>query len=43
MSPVPTDWQAALMPVIERYRDDDVPKNLRGDAAFAIPGLYDLL
>ncbi len=37
------DWRAVLMPVIERYRDVDVPKYFRGDAAFAIPGLYDLL
>ena len=32
-----------LLPVIERYREVDVPKYFRGDAAFAIPGLYDLL
>ncbi len=29
--------------MIERYRDVDVPKFFRGDAAFAIPELYDLL
>ncbi len=33
------DWRAVLMPVIERYRDVDVPKYFRGDAAFAIPRL----
>ena len=37
------DWRSALEPVIERYRDVDVPKFFRGDAAFAIPELYDLL
>jgi len=37
------DWRSVLEPVIERYRDTDVPKYFRGDAAFAIPGLYELL
>jgi hypothetical protein len=37
------DWRAVLLPVIERYREVDVPKYFRGDAAFAIPRLYDLL
>jgi hypothetical protein len=37
------DWRAVLLPVIERYRDVDVPKYFRGDAAFAIPRLYGLL
>jgi len=32
-----------LLPVIERYRGYDIPKFFRGDAAFAIPGLYRLL
>jgi hypothetical protein len=32
-----------LLPVIERYREVEVPKYFRGDAAFAIPRLYDLL
>ena len=32
-----------MEPVIARYRDLDVPKYFRGDAAFAIPGLYELL
>ena len=31
------------VPVIERYRDRDIPKYFRGDAAFAIPALYRLL
>ncbi len=30
-------------PVLDRYRDTDVPKFFRGDAAFAIPELYDVL
>ena len=37
------DWQSVLDPVIERYRHLDVPKSFRGDAAFAIPGLYERL
>ncbi len=37
------DWRAVLLPAIERYREVDLPKYFRGDAAFAIPGLYDLL
>jgi len=37
------DWQSVLEPVIERYRGNDIPKFLRGDAAFAIPELYELL
>ncbi len=37
------DWASVLTPVIHRYRDADVPKFFRGDAAFAIPQLYELL
>ena len=37
------DWRSVLEPVIERYRHLDVPKFFRGDAAFAIPGVYELL
>lgn len=37
------DWQSVLEPVIERYRHLDTPKFFRGDAAFAIPELYELL
>jgi hypothetical protein len=37
------DWRSVLEPVIHRYRDLDVPKSFRGDAAFAIPDLYELL
>jgi hypothetical protein len=36
-------WRRVLLPVIERYRDRDIPKYFRGDAAFAIPGLYRVL
>ena len=32
-----------LLPVIDRYRDRDIPKYYRGDLAFAIPGLYCVL
>jgi hypothetical protein len=37
------DWRSVLEPVIERYRQLDVQKVFRGDAAFAIPGLYERL
>ena len=37
------NWRALLVPVIERYRHAHVRKYFRGDAAFAIPELYDLL
>lgn len=30
-------WRRVLLPVIERYRQCDIPKFFRGDAAFAIP------
>ena len=33
-------WRRVLLPVIERYRNRDIPKYFRGDAAFAIPALY---
>ncbi len=36
-------WRRVLLPVIERYRDRDIPKYFRGDAAFAIPALYRVL
>lgn len=37
------DWRSVLNPVIQRYRDLDVPMFFRADAAFAIPELYELL
>src|SRR6516225_6710158 len=36
-------WRRVLLPVIERYRDLDIPKFFRGDAAFAGPKLLRLL
>jgi hypothetical protein len=36
-------WQAVLEPVIARYGGMDIPKFFRGDAAFALPELYELL
>ena len=36
-------WRRVLLPVIERYRDRNIPKYFRGDAAFAIPTLYRVL
>ncbi len=37
------DWRSALEPVVGRYRDDDIAKFFRGDAAFAQPGVYSYL
>ena len=40
------DWRSVLEPVIERYRPRKIGKyfrGFRGDAAFAIPQLYELL
>lgn len=36
-------WRRVLLPVVERYRDQAIPKYFRGDAAFAIPVLCCLL
>ena len=36
-------WRRVLVPVIERYRDRDIPKFFRGDSAFALPKLFSLL
>ena len=36
-------WRSLLVPVIERYRPWNIRKYFRGDAAFAIPELYELL
>ena len=38
-----TFWRRVLMPVIDRYRGRDIPKFFRGDSAFALPKLFDLL
>jgi len=37
------DWRLVLEPVFARYRDLDIAKYFRGDAAFAIPELYTFL
>ena len=37
------DWRSVLEPVVARYRDLDIRKYFRGDAAFAIPELYSFL
>ncbi len=37
------DWRSVLGPVIERYRPRNIRKHFRGDAAYAIPELYELL
>jgi len=34
------DWKSVLEPVIERYRDQDLIRYFRGDAAFANPEIY---
>jgi len=36
-------WEAVLKPVIARYADRHLMRFFRGDAAFAIPGLYKTL
>ena len=36
-------WRRVLVPVIERYRNRDIPKFFRGDSAFALPKLFSLL
>src|SRR6516165_6910421 len=36
-------WRRVLVPVLERYRDRDIPKYFRGDSAFALPKLLRLL
>lgn len=37
------DWRSVLEPIIARYRDLDLRRFFRGDAAFAIPDLYEAL
>jgi hypothetical protein len=37
------DWRSVLEPVVTRYRDKAVRRFFRGDAAFALPDLYDFL
>lgn len=37
------DWRAVLEPVVARYRDRDLARYYRGDAAFAKPELYEYL
>jgi hypothetical protein len=32
-------WRRGMLPVLERYRDRDIPKYFRGDCAFALPKL----
>jgi len=34
------DWNSVLEPVVERYRDQDLIRYFRGDAAFADPNIY---
>jgi len=34
------DWLLVLEPVVNRYRDEDILRFFRGDAAFARPGMY---
>ena len=36
-------WRRVLLPVIARYRDLNIPKFFRGDAAFASPKLFRVL
>jgi len=34
------DWRSVLEPVVERYREQDLIRYFRGDAAFADPNIY---
>ncbi len=34
------DWLSVLEPIVARYRDDDIRRFFRGDAAFADPRVY---
>ena len=34
------DWLSVLKPIVARYRDDDIRRFFRGDAAFADPRIY---
>jgi len=37
------DWRSVLEPIVARYRDRDIRRFFRGDAAFARPELYEYL
>jgi len=37
------DWRSVLEPIVVRYRELDIRRFFRGDAAFARPGLYEYL
>ncbi len=37
------DWRSVLEPIVGRYRDMDIRRFFRGDAAFARPELYEYL
>jgi len=37
------DWHSVLKPIVARYRDVDIRRFFRGDAAFARPELYEYL
>jgi len=36
-------WKRVLVPAVERYKDMDIKKYFRGDAAFADPDIYEYL
>jgi hypothetical protein len=37
------EWRNVLEPVVARYRDRKLRRYFRGDAAFALPGIYEFL
>ena len=37
------DWRTVLNPIVARYRDRDLRRYFRGDAAFANPTIYEYL
>jgi hypothetical protein len=36
-------WRSVLEPIVDRYRQEDIPRFFRGDAAFARPEIYTYL
>ena len=37
------DWKTVLEPIVARYRDRELRRYFRGDAAFANPAIYEYL
>jgi len=37
------EWRGVVEPVVERYRERDMRRYFRGDAAFASPDIFEFL